>query len=353
MRPGTTASRWPEWYGLAVPFALLAIIVTVDVLFAPEVAISAAYNVAAVAAAAITTVGRTVLVAVVAVLLAALSGIWSENLGTLDWTIRLMLTVALGALAVIAVAIRVQRERELRHMTAIAETAQRAMLRVMPREVGSVGFAARYVSATQAALMGGDLYEVADTRYGVRLIVGDVRGKGLAGVQMASSVLAAFRRAAERQAALAAVARELDVVVQAVAGDEDFVTAVIVEFPDDRSVRVVNCGHHAPLLISDPNTAELIDTGPPQLPLGLGPEPRSVKTWWPDGARLLLYTDGLIETRDSEGEFFPLTECAGILGKGDLGEALDNLLLRVNQHAGDELDDDMALVLAEHRTAWA
>ena len=92
-------------------------------------------------------------------------------------------------------------------MTVIAETAQRAVLRTMPTAIGSVGLAARYVSATAEALVGGDLYEVAATPYGVRVIVGDVRGKGLEAVQTAAAVLGAFRAAAFTEPDLGALSR--------------------------------------------------------------------------------------------------------------------------------------------------
>ena len=41
-------------------------------------------------------------------------------------------------------------------MTAIAEAAQRILFRTMPSSIGPLGFAARYVSATEEALVGGD-----------------------------------------------------------------------------------------------------------------------------------------------------------------------------------------------------
>jgi serine phosphatase RsbU (regulator of sigma subunit) len=230
----------------------------------------------------------------------------------------------------------------------IAETAQRAVLRAIPHEVGSVGFAARYISATREALVGGDLYEVAASPYGVRVIVGDVRGKGLDAVQMAGTVLGAFRRSAFTQPSLTAIATDLDAVVTAVAGEEDFVTAVLAEFHDDHTVTLVNCGHHPPLLVTDAATAQLVPTGAPVPPLGLGPEPRSVTARWPGGSRLLVYTDGLVEARDRSGAFFPLADHALALRDGNLDEALDRLLARVLDHAGQRIDDDMALVLVEH-----
>jgi len=159
-------------------------------------------------------------------------------------------------------------------------------------------------------------------------------------------VLAAFRRAAVIEPSLAAVAVDLDDVVTAVAGDDDFVTAVLAEFHSDGTVTVVNCGHHPPLLMTDTGTDALLDTGDPEPPLGLQPMPDPVTRHLPEGARMLFYTDGLVEARDRQGDFFRLEDSARTLRTGSLEEGLDGLLGRLIDHA-DEIDDDMALVLVE------
>ena len=105
--------------------------------------------------------------------------LWNDNLGSLEWGLRLLVAAALSVAAVAIAASRQRRERRLAQMTLIAETAQRAVLRTLPSSVGDVGFAARYVSAAEEARIGGDLYEVVSTRHGTRAIVGDVKGKGL------------------------------------------------------------------------------------------------------------------------------------------------------------------------------
>ena len=238
-------------------------------------------------------------------------------------------------------------------MTTIAETAQRALLRAMPTSIGSLGFAARYVSATEEALVGGDLYEVADTPNGVRLVMGDVRGKGLDAVQLASTVLAAFRRAARVEPSLSAVAADLDDVVTAVAGDEDFVTVLLAEFHEDLSVTLLNCGHHPPLLLDGAHSRGLVDTGSPEPPLGLGPEPGPVTCHLAEGERLLFYTDGLVESRNRDGTFFPLEESAETLSIDDLGTALDDLLGQVVDHVGARVNDDVALLLVERQDGAA
>lgn len=137
----------------------------------------------------------------------------------------------------------------------------------------------------------------------------------------------------------------------AVAGDEDFVTAVLAEFHDDHTVALVNCGHHPPLLVSRSETVDVVATGSPEPPLGLGPVPSPVTSPWPGGSRMLIYTDGLVEARDGRGAFFPLVRHARELRDGSLEEALDRLLASLYEHTGRQLSDDMALVLVEHRPA--
>ena len=332
-----------------LPLVVLGVLAGIDATFPPQTLVSSSYGVAALVACAITTVRVTAVFAAASSTLAAMSGIWNDNFGSVGWWIHTLMTVGIGALAVLLAQIRIRREQDLQHMTTIAVAAQRAVLRVIPSSVGTLSVATRYVSATKEALVGGDLYEVVQTPDGVRVIVGDVRGKGLDAVQMAATVLAAFRRAAVLEVSLSAMATDLDNVVTAVAGDEDFVTAVLAEFHDDHTVTLVNCGHHPPLLLSNGDTGRLVDTGDPQPPLGLGPDPEPVTCHLPAGSRMLFYTDGLIEARNRQGAFFPLADSATTLGAGSLDDALDGLLDDVVQHSADEMDDDMALVLAERQ----
>lgn len=336
-------------HGLGVGLALLAILVVLDLVVGGEVDLNGSFGAAAVATAALSSPRRTAVAAVAAVAAAAASAGWSQA-DTAAWAVGSAVTTVLSGLSVVSARIRTHGERQLEHMTVVAETAQRAVLRAMPSAIGQVGFAARYISATEEALIGGDLYEVAASPYGVRVIVGDARGKGLDAVQMAATVIGAFRRSAFTQPSLAEIAAELDEVVTAVAGDEDFVTALLAEFHDDHTVTFVNCGHHAPLMITQHAPARLLATGDPQPPLGLGGVPRPVSSRWCPGARLLIYTDGLVETRDSRGEFFPLGDYAADLVAGTLEDALDRLVDHLVGYAGHRVHDDMALVLAEHRT---
>lgn len=64
---------------------------------------------------------------------------------------------------------------------------------------------------------------------------------------------------------------------------------------------------------------------------------------------MLFYTDGLVETRDRDGVFFPLAEHTGALRTGSLEAALDGLLDQLADYVGHQITDDVALVLVERQ----
>lgn len=239
-----------------------------------------------------------------------------------------------------------QQSERLADVTMVADAAQRAILAPPPPRAGPVALAARYRSATTAAQVGGDLYEVVPGPTSVRLLVGDVRGKGLSAVRTATVVLGEFRAAAAGGEDVAHVAREIDRRILPYLPDaEDFVTAVLVDIRDDGSFDVVSCGHPAPYLLppSGQATPVVLEHSPP---LGLGVDPVASHGRLAPGDRMLLFTDGLIEARDPDGGFVDPEPFLATMGRGDLGSALDHLLQSLTRAAGHALEDDLALVLA-------
>jgi sigma-B regulation protein RsbU (phosphoserine phosphatase) len=343
-----------RWSALAVelgpPVGVLAVLVVADLLLPASSQITGSFSFAAIIAALRSNAVVTAVITVLSTVLAALAGIWDGNAGSQSWAIRLLVCAVVGTVAVALAADRERREQRLRRLTVVAEAAQRAVLRAMPTSVGHIALAARYLSAADDALIGGDLYEVSATPFGVRMIVGDVRGKGLDAVQLAAAVVGAFRQAALTVTDLSAVAVALDEVVHAVSGEEDFVTAVLAEFHDDGTVAFVNCGHHSPMQV-DVDGAALLDVEEhaPPLGLGIGPGVSPHKAHWQVGSRLLFYTDGLVEARDGDGRFFEVLTQAPALRAGTLDQALDTVIARVRRHVPGGLQDDLALVLAERR----
>jgi hypothetical protein len=263
--------------------------------------------------------------------------------------------VGVTVAAVVACTVRQRRERELAEVRAIAEVAQQVLLGPVPHGARSVRLAVRYMSATSHARIGGDLYEVVTGAAGMRLIIGDVQGKGLVAVKTAATVLGSFREVAHEAASLPVIADRLEISLARQLTDEQFVTAILAEVSTDGSrIKLLSCGHPPPLLIAG-HTGRFVESATPSLPLGLaslGTVPREVITvpFAPDD-QMLFYTDGVSEARNRAGEFYPLPDRALCAEATDPDSALDRLQQDVLMYVGHALDDDAAMLLLRRRAA--
>lgn len=275
------------------------------------------------------------------------------------------LTESLTVLVVALLAFGINRavrmsDAQLASVRDVSEAAQRAVLPMPPEKMAGLGIAARYVGARVDARIGGDLYAVQDTPHGVRMIVGDVRGKGLGAVEAAVIVIGAFREAAEQESTLEAVAGRLERALQregtrreGLDEYEGFTTAVLAEVPSKAQsvLRVLNRGHPAPLLLApDGGLCELAPASP-ALPLGMsevaGWPDRTDETFFPAGSLLLLFTDGVTEARDLAGRFYePAARLRGRHFRGP-DDLLDTVVEEVSRHSGGAPADDMALLAVQ------
>ena len=296
---------------------------------------------------------QTVLMGGLAMALSLLLAAYDGLLGSRQWFIALATIVGVTVTGVIASAGRQRREREFADVRAVAEVAQRVLLRPVPTGAGQVDVAVRYISAAAAARIGGDLYEVVVAGEDVRLIVADVQGKGLAAVQTASVVLGAFREAAYDAPDLGEIVARIELSLERQVSEEEFVTAVLAQIAAGDSIEILNCGHPPPLLLSRGSVrlAEPPETG---LPLGLAhlaAAPRKPGVFpLRAGGLVLFYTDGISEARDKAGTFYPLDRCGAMFDGLGPEPALDRLSDDVIQHVGHELHDDAAMLLISRRS---
>ncbi|MEU9115786.1 PP2C family protein-serine/threonine phosphatase [Streptomyces sp. NPDC048483] len=296
---------------------------------------------------------RTVLVGLIAAVLCVGLGLYSEVFEGRRGPTALLTVAGVTAAGVVAAVMRQRREAELASVRSIAEVAQRVLLRPVPRGAGPLRIAVSYTSAVAEARIGGDLYEVVTSPGGVRMIVGDVQGKGLEAVETAAVVLGAFREAAHDEPDLSAVGERVERALNRHLGGERFVTAVLAEVGDAPHATLLNFGHPAPLVVRP--TGAVGYAAPPDraLPLGLAehdtdaPLPYTVP--FAPGDQLLFYTDGVTEARDAAGRFYPLDARAALLKDPDPEAALRAVREDLVEHVEGPLHDDAAMLLVRYR----
>ncbi|GHE79469.1 membrane protein [Streptomyces spiralis] len=340
---------------LLLPLLLLVGGVVLDLETPRGVSAAACFSAAPVVAAPLLSLSGTVLVGLAACAtdLAVLAhfGALRDPGAFSEW-------VTVAVMAVVAVLLNLLlRHREMRFQSvrSVAAAVQRAVLPQPPPRIGTLSIAARYEAAQADAQLGGDLYAVQDTPYGVRCLIGDVRGKGMGAVEAVTVVLGAFREAAQHEPTLTGLAARIDqsLLRESALRDgidqvEDFTTAVLAEIPrpGDR-VRLINRGHPAPLLLLE-GTVRTLEPARPALPLGLAmlaADPgRTDTVAFPPGASLLLYTDGLTEARDPSGTFYdPADRLAGQCPRSP-DALLAAVVADVRRHTRGQVTDDMALL---------
>jgi phosphoserine phosphatase RsbU/P len=337
--------------GLGAAFALLAVVISVELADGPDANYIGLLAPAPFVAAAFASWRDVLAVGGVATLVGVLLALPAPAESLVALSINLVGVVLATAMAAMIGSIRQRQTERLAEVSQLALVAQQAVLRPISGQLGALVIAARYISASATADIGGDLYEALDTPFGTRMIIGDVRGNGLDAVRLASTVLGSYRHVAYERQDLTSIVNDLDRAVARSVGDEDFVTAALVE-ERGGTITIVNCGHPPPLLL---RRGEAIALEPPSAspPLGFKPVvcPR-VERLEP-GDRLLFYTDGLAEAR-RDNQFFPTAERAwGLVGHGTVADGLASLESALVDWVRGQLVDDIALVLIEYTGATA
>ncbi|MFB4426437.1 PP2C family protein-serine/threonine phosphatase [Streptomyces sp. QL37] len=351
---------------VAVPFALIATVTVVDIVVPPEVHLGPFLVAAPALTASFAGPRLTAFVGAVAVLAQAVVALARTSITDLNHMYQIAALFLISAIVTFFAHLRERHAAEMVQLRTVAEAAQRSVLRPLPGRSGPLRLASVYLAAEEGAQLGGDLYATARTHRGTRVIIGDVRGKGLDAISGAAGVLGAFRALARQEDHLpglvarlesSVAAQQIDSLTEAEDPDDDqhvaeaFVTAAVLDLPDAvQELRLVSCGHPPPLLLRA-GRVENLDATEPAPPLGVGPLTAGGHTEdvfaFRAGDVLLLYTDGVTEARNGSGVFYPLAErVASWPGVGP-ETLLERVCADLLRHAGGRLGDDAALVAVE------
>ncbi|MGW5424131.1 SpoIIE family protein phosphatase [Streptomyces sp. NPDC003943] len=180
----------------------------------------------------------------------------------------------------------------------IADELQRTMLPdSLPQPTG-VRLASRYLPAAETARVGGDWYDAIPLPGSrVALVVGDVMGHSMT----SAAIMGQLRTTAQTLAGLdlppQEVLHHLDEQAQRL-GENRMATCMYAVYdPVSHRITIANAGHPPPILLHLGGRAEVLRV-PPGAPIGVGGvDFEAVELDAPAGATLLLYTDGLVESR--------------------------------------------------------
>ncbi|MFB7937295.1 SpoIIE family protein phosphatase [Streptomyces sp. NPDC004779] len=180
----------------------------------------------------------------------------------------------------------------------IADELQRTMLPdSLPQPTG-VKLASRYLPAAETARVGGDWYDAIPLPGSrVALVVGDVMGHSMT----SAAIMGQLRTTAQTLAGLdlppQEVLHHLDEQAQRLGQDRMATCMYAVYDPVSHRITVANAGHPPPILLHLDGRAEVLRV-PAGAPIGVGGvDFEAVELDAPAGATLLLYTDGLVESR--------------------------------------------------------
>ncbi|MET8679355.1 SpoIIE family protein phosphatase [Streptomyces sp. NPDC004647] len=247
-------------------------------------------------------------------------------------------------------AISIDNARLYRNERRTALALQRSLLPRRPPRQPGMEVAYRYQPAGSTHEVGGDWFDVLPLS-GDRtaLVVGDVMGSGITAAATMGQLRTATRTLTALDLEPEDVLRHLDDVANGL--DQAFATCVYASYdPHSRRCTISTAGHLPPVLVHPDGRAEIIDV-PTGVPLGVGGIPfGTTELDLTPGSRLVLYTDGLVETRDDPIDARLQALVRMLTGpRHSLERTCDLLLHSVRDPDGH---DDVALLVAEVRANW-
>ena len=230
--------------------------------------------------------------------------------------------------------------------TATSHTLQANLLPPPPPAVPGLRTAVRYLAATQGVEVGGDFYDVVPLPGGqVALAVGDVVGHDITAAATMGQLTSVYRALLVDGPTPSAMIDRLQ-ASWSVLGLQRMATALFATLdPATGQLAIASAGHLPPLMAHE-GVVEFLPVRPSRL-LGAPPAPAPALEWagvLPAGATLVLFTDGLVESRtaDIDEGLAQLLAAVGHSGTSDPDELCDRLL---SELTGAHRADDIALLV--------
>lgn len=232
----------------------------------------------------------------------------------------------------------------------IAQALQRGMRNEL-QHVDGISSQSRYSSATEAAYVGGDFYDLVRLPHRrACVIMGDVSGKGVEAASVSAAVKTALGAYAWEGLSPARMVSLLNDFLLGFSRIETFATLFLGIIDLDSATLAYCSAGHPPAFMVRAESGEITMLGVQSGVVGAfeGLRYRDGEVQICPGDILLLYTDGVTEARDPQGAFFGEDGLRDILSQevaSGYDGLCDRILADVSEFAGGSMDDDVALVI--------
>jgi sigma-B regulation protein RsbU (phosphoserine phosphatase) len=247
------------------------------------------------------------------------------------------------------IAERIEAER---HAAQEMEYAKQVQARLFPQKLPSLNTLEYVGGCIQARQVGGDYYDFLELRPGrVALVLADIAGKGISGALLMANLQANLRsQYATAVDDLPKLLKSVNQLFYENTSDSSYATLFFGDYDDSsRRLRYVNCGHLPPLLLRADGSLEHLAATATVLGLFEKWDCQTAEAQLEPGDLLVLYTDGVTEAANSEGEEFGETRLAACLrahGNLPVASLLPAIVAAVQEYSGAEQADDITLVVA-------
>jgi serine phosphatase RsbU (regulator of sigma subunit) len=251
--------------------------------------------------------------------------------------------------------------REKQRLASELDAAREIQRSLLPQAAPAINGYSIGFRSSACYEVGGDYLDIFALPSGEQvMIVADVAGKGLAAALVGTAFRSAFRAAAGVGGASLrdlAARNSQQHWNEGPAARRRYVTAIFLKLdPSHHCIDVVNAGHNTGFVVQPEGMVRMIEASGPPLGILPGIQYSAESFPFPEGARLLFYTDGVTEVfREDDQEFGPerLLEHFRQCQERDCDRMLDSVWRALKEFAGEIRQRDDMTALALHRTQSA
>jgi PAS domain S-box-containing protein len=241
-------------------------------------------------------------------------------------------------------AVAIENSRLYSERSLIAQTLQQSLLPERLPEIPGYEVSSYYLPAIEASMVGGDFYDMWPVDGSWMMIIGDVTGKGIEAAALTALVRHTVRTASEFESSPASLLALVNGTLKKRPA-LSLCTALVLRLKDDE-LTIATGGHPWPLQITADGVEEVGESGP-LLGAFVDARWRDLTLKVKPGSTLMLYTDGITDARDGEGERFGLSRLRGTLEQlrsRPAEEILQGVTRKLDEFQSTSHADDIAAI---------